>query len=138
MERIGLISAPFEEIVNSLSLKFKDPELEDLYMEAQISLKFLTNATRRYLLFLCIAITLLLIFEITTNLTTPEIEIDTATWVVDFAAIFVILLEVLFYCCPLLSIVRGTIMTIYLIVGVTHNDYIIYGQFLFYPCDGGE
>ena len=138
MERIGLISAPFEEIVNSFSLKFKDLELENLYMEAQASLKFLTSATRRYLQFLVIALFILMMFEIITSFTAPEYELDTASLVIDFVVFLGIALEVLFYFCPLLSIARGTIVTVFLIIAIIHNDYIIYGQFMFYPCDGGE
>ena len=138
MERVGLISAPFEEIVNPVSLKFKDPELERLYTEAQTNLKFLTSATRRYLIILTVIYILYSTFAIVLDFVYEEYNVNLTFVILDFGVFLLMFLEVIFYCCPSLSMARGVLISVYAIICIIHNDYIFYGEFFPYPCDGGE
>ena len=138
MERVGLISAPFEEIVNPVSLKFKDPELERLYMEAQTNLKFLTSATRRYLIALAVIYLLFTGVSMFSDIFNAVYDEDITYMILDFGVIPVMILELIFYCRPSLAIARGTVTTVYSILCIIHNDYIFFGESFPYPCDSGE
>ena len=139
MEHIGLIFQPFESSINCLTLKFNDPELEAAYIEGQISLKFLSAATKRFLLFILIGeLSLNLLDVISAAGLNPNYTFALGIWIVYSLLPVVVILEVLFYFNTSLSIARGTPITVIGAFILFHNNYSMYKDETFYPYNGSE
>ena len=134
MESVGLISESFEESIHSFTLKFKDRELEEAYIEAQTSLKFLTTTTKRFLIYV-------LIGELATRLLdvisavgiNPDYYYTLEDWIIYCLVPLFIVLELIFYFCTSLASCRGLGITIIEAFMIFFNSYNGYLDYLFYP-----
>ena len=139
MERIGLISQPFETSINQFSLKFKDSELEDAYVEAQTSLKFLTSTNKRFLLFILIGHFSFHMLDIISALgINPDYTFKMETWIVYGMLPIIAILEALFFCFTCLSVCRSLAITILGAFVLFHNNFDTFESEVFYPFTGTE
>ena len=139
MEHIGLITQSFENSIHSLSLRFKDPTLEETYKEAQVSLKFIDSTTKRFLLLILAGhFSVNLIDVLSAAIFTPGYSFSTGIWVVYSFLLVIAFLEALFFYRTSLSWARGLAITIIGCFVLFHNDFATFQAETFYPFTAEE
>ena len=139
MERIGLISQSFEDSIYTFSLKFKDPELEEAYVEAQTSLKFVSATNKRFLIFILAGHFSFHIMDISSALgINPDYTFKLETWIVYGFLPLIILMEMVFYFCRSMASARGIPITILGAFVLFHNNFDTFESEMFYPYTGTE
>ena len=137
MERIGILSKSFESSIYQCSLKFKDPGLEDAYEEAELSLKFISVASKRLLIvsffghFLC-----LVIDAFTASGINSDYTFSVGIWLAFSLIPAAILLEAIFYFCKCVSKCRGITVTVVLVFVILYDNFAAFESQVAYPFIG--
>ena len=139
MESIGLLSHPFEDSIYPFSLKFKNPALEEAFVEAQTSMKFVSKSTRNFLIFILAGHVTVHIIDVAEAMgVTPDYKFSLETWIIYGFLPIVMILEGIFYRYDSLAVARGIPMTIIGSFALFHNNFDIFVNDVFYPFTGTE
>ena len=139
MERIGLISQPFETSIHGFSLKFKDPELESRYLEGQVSLRYVNSGAKHFLLLILLGHGAVAILDIVAAAgVNPDYHFSLETWIVYSMLLVIAIMEITFYFYSSLSECRGLALTIIGGFALFHDNYDTFNSDQFYPSIGEE